>query len=158
MDDEQVKTTGELLNGILINELSNLEQLDPEKKKAKLNEIETLYKIKIDELKVYDLSYDNEQKRIMDKAEQQRRYELDLQKIKLEAERLEADRLHMEQELNLNKSQAASEKHRMWLEIGSRGIAIGAWMYMSFKVMKFEEVGTIRSKAFLGTLPKLKFW
>ena len=158
----EVVNVGGLLNDTIIREIYNLYELAPEQKKQAINDIVQLYKLRIEENKAVDDFFNDEQRRNMEKETQEGRHTLELQmhrdKMKLEFERLEMERINMEKDIEVKESQAKTEKHKMWLEIGSRGLAIGAWVLMSYKVMKFEETGSIRSKAFTGTLPKLKFW
>ena len=140
MEEKEVVNVGELLNETIVEEIYNLGSLAPDGRKQAIEGIERLYKLRIEENKAVDDLYNNEQR------------------IKMETERLETERQNMAKDIEIKEEQLKSEKKKMWMEIGCRGVAVAAWVLMSYKVMKFEETGSIRSKAFTGTTPKLKFW
>lgn len=157
-EQEEVVIVGDLLDNTIIGEINNIKEKDPDKRKQIIEGLEKLYKLRIEENRISTECYNNDQNREMERADRDRKYELDLQKLKLETARMEAECLNMEKDIDVKAAQAKTEKHKMWLDIGSRGVAIAVWVVVSFKVMKFEETGSIRSKAFTGTMPKLKFW
>lgn len=154
----------DMLNETIFNENEHVEELavGTNERKQAIDALEKFYKLRIEESKVLNEQYNSDQKFEMEKEFQQKRLELEQKmhedKMKLEYERFEMEKLNHENEMELKKAQTKAENKRLWIELGKAGAALLAWFAVTNKVMKFEETGTIRSKAFPGTLPKLKFW
>lgn len=131
MSEERIVDMGEMLNITIVtaNDKLKEEELDKEARKAALDEFERLYKLRISELEVGNDFYNAEEDRKLKQSE-------------------------IEEQKKLNKT----EKAKTWIEVGKAGLALTAWVIVTFSVMKFEETGSIRSKAFTGTIPKMKFW
>ena len=131
MSEERIVDMGEMLNITIVtaNDKLKEEELDKEARKAALDEFERLYKLRISELEVGNDFYNAEEDRKLKQSE-------------------------IEEQKKLNKT----EKAKTWIEVGKAGLALSAWVIVTFSVMKFEETGSIRSKAFTGTIPKMKFW
>ena len=131
MSEERIVDMGEMLNITIVtaNDKLKEEELDKEARKAALDEFERLYKLRISELEVGNDFYNAEEDRKLKQSE-------------------------IEEQKKLNKT----EKAKTWIEVGKAGLALAAWVIVTFSVMKFEETGSIRSKAFTGTIPKMKFW
>lgn len=131
-------------------------------RKQDIEALEKFYKLRIEENKAGDELYNNQERRNLEKEANEKRLELDLQmhkdNMQLEFERLAMDRESKRKELEMCEAQAQLETKKLWIDIAKSGVTLGAWVLMSYKVMKFEETGTIRSKAFAGVIPKLKFW
>ena len=161
MEEQEVLNVGDLLNGTIVNEINNVnEERDPGARKHVIDGIEKLYKLRIEESKAADDFYNNEKRRNMEKETQDSRNALELEihrdKMKIEAERLKLEKENMEQDIEIKRDQAKTEKKKMWLDIGTKTIAVAAWLIVSYKVMHVEEFGSVRSKAFSGKIPK--FW
>lgn len=131
MDEERVVDMVQLLNETIVGaneELTDVNANSEDRKRA-LEAFERLYKLRIEELKVGNDFLNSEEDR-------------KLRQIEIEEQRA------------LSKS----ENWKTWIEVGKAGAALTAWIFVSFAVMRFEETGSIRTKAFAGTIPKLKFW
>ena len=73
-------------------------------------------------------------------------------------ERRTMDKELRDKDIELKNIQIKNDELRIWIELGTGAAGLLAWIFMNMKVMKFEETGTIRSKAFGGTFPKFNFW
>ena len=164
MDEEQMVNVGMRLNDTINDIMDSLREADDGSniRKQDIDALEKFYKLRIEENKAGDEFYNNQERRNMENDVNKKRLELELQmhkdKMQLEFERLAMDRNSQKKELEIRETQAQLETKKLWLDIAKSGAALGAWILMSYKVMKFEETGTIRSKAFAGVIPKLKFW
>lgn len=131
--DEEVRVVDmvELLNETIVgaNDTLSDENTTTEDRKQALETFERLYKLRIEELKIGNDFFNAEKDR-------------------------ELRRTEIEEQRNINKA----ENWKTWVEVGKSGVALAAYLVVSFTVMKFEETGSIRTKAFTGTIPKLKFW
>lgn len=162
MEETKVLNAGELLNEMIIEDINTLGDIDFDMRKQAIDEIERLYKLRIEENKALDNYYNEEQRRKLETETQAKRLEAELEmhrdKMKLEFERLESERLMQEKDIEIKAKQAKIEKQKMWADIASKGVIVGAYMLISYGVMNLEKTGSIRSKAFSNTIPKLKFW
>ena len=162
MEETEVVNVGELLNETIIEDISNLGEIDFEMRKQAIDEIERLYKLRIEENKAVDNYYNEEQRRKLETEVQAKRLEAELEmhrdKMRLEFERLETERQFQEKDIEIKTKQAKIEKQKMWADVASKGVIVGAYMLISYGVMNLEKTGSIRSKAFSSTIPKLKFW
>lgn len=131
MDEERIVDMGLMLNLTIVeaNDKLREEELSDSDYKRAMDEFERLYKLRIDELKVGNDLYI-----------------------------AEMDRKLRQKEIEEQKTANKVEKMKTWVDVGKAGVALAAWLVVSFTVMKFEETGSIRTKAFTGTIPKLKFW
>lgn len=159
--EENVK---EILNESLISE--NLiiynEEVGSQKRKQAIDAFEKFYKLRIEENKAADDNFNNNVRQKLDKELQEKRLELELKmhedKMQIERERLELEKNNSQKDVELQEKQAKDETKRFLIDTIVKGVTLGTWIAMSLKVMNFEETGSIRSKAFTGTIPKLKFW
>ena len=164
MYEEQMGNVGMKLNDTINDVMDSFKEAEEgsDNRKQDIEALEKFYKLRIEENKAGDEFYNNQERRNMEKEANEKRLELDLQmhkdKMQLEFERLEMDREAQKKDLEMREAQAQLETKKLWMDIAKSGAALGAWVLMSYKVMKFEETGTIRSKAFAGVIPKLKFW
>lgn len=164
MDEEQMGNVGMKLNDTINDVMDSFKEAEEgsNNRKQDIEALEKFYKLRIEEIKAGDEFYNNQERRKLEKETNEKRLELDLQmhkdKMQLELERLEMDREAQKKDLEMRETQAQLETKKLWMDIAKSGVALGAWVLMSYKVMKFEETGTIRSKAFAGVIPKLKFW
>lgn len=131
MDEERIVDMGLMLNLTIVeaNDKLREEELSDGDYKRAMDEFERLYKLRIDELKVGNDLYI-----------------------------AEMDRKLRQKEIEEQKTANKVEKMKTWVDVGKAGVALAAWLVVSFTVMKFEETGSIRTKAFTGTIPKFKFW
>lgn len=159
--EENVK---EILNESLISE--NLiiynEEVGSQQRKQAIDAFEKFYKLRIEENKAADDNFNNNVRQKLDKELQEKRLELELKmhedKMQIERERLELEKNNSQKDVELQEKQVKDETKRFLIDTLVKGVTLGAWIAMSLKVMKFEETGSIRTKAFTGTIPKLKFW
>lgn len=164
MDEENMVNVGTRLTDTINNVIDSFNEAEEgsNNRKQDIEALERFYKLRIEENKAGDEFYNNQERRKLEQEANEKRLELDLQmhkeKMQLEFERLEMDREAQEKDLEFKEAQEKAETQRTWVDIGKSALALGAWVLMSYKVMKFEETGSIRSKAFTGTIPKLKFW
>jgi len=131
--DEEVRVVDmvTLLNETIVeaNDTLTDDNATTEDRKQALETFERLYKLRIEELKIGNDFFNSEKDR-------------------------ELRRTEIEEQRAINKA----ENWKTWVEVGKAGLALTAYLVVSFTVMKFEETGSIRTKAFTGTIPKLKFW
>lgn len=80
----------------------------------------------------------------------------ELLKLELERERLEVEKEAQARDQEFREKQLNSDKKKILVEVGKSLAFVAAWFGMNILVMRFEEHGTIRSKAFAGTIPKTK--
>lgn len=150
----------QMLNDTIVTENVHLEEFDvgSDSRKQAIEALEKFYKLRIEENKACDEVYKNQENRKMELQMHTEKLELEKAKYQLEVERLAMEKGNRVLDEEERKAQAKTEKLRLGVDIGKSVLALGAWVLMSYKVMKFEETGSIRSKAFTGTIPKLKFW
>lgn len=154
----------DILNEAIVSENENVQSGDigGNERKQAIDAFERFYKLRIEENKAGDEYYNNQERRELDREFQEKRLEFEMQmhqdKMQVERERLELDKANSQKDVDIQESQAKVENKKMWVDTIVKGVTLGAWIAMSLKVMKFEETGSIRSKAFTGTIPKLKFW
>ena len=143
------KDVSDLLKERIIAENNHLssEEIGSEGRKQVADLMTTLYKLRIEEGQEWDNYSDAQAKTELEKA-----------KLELEKDRLALDKKSKEKELEAANKATKTETIRIWTDVGKTAISIAAWAIMSMKVMKFEETGTIRSKAFSGTIPILRFF
>ncbi len=162
--DNKNRDVSEILKSAIISENYNIQndEIGGTKRKQAIDAFERFYKLRIEETKAADEYFNNQERRDLDREFQQKRLDMELQmheeKMQLEKERLEMDASNSQKDIEVRQAQAEVETKKMWVDTIVKGITLGAWIAMSLKVMKFEETGSIRSKAFTGTIPKLKFW
>lgn len=136
MDEEtRVVDMVQLLNETIVevSDLLRADNISVNDRKAYTDEFEKLYKLRIEEQKLENDFFNEQERRTLDKQVRQK-------------------------EVDEQKALSKAEIQKTWIEVGKAGVALAAWLVVSFKVMKFEETGSIRSKSFTGTIPKLKFW
>lgn len=142
-----------LLDSTIISECNMLAgmEIGNENRKLCIDAIEKLNRVRIEEAKILNEFYVNNEKRLAEQEFEQRR-------IELEERRLDMEEQNQQRELELKEEQLKAEKQRAWIDLAKAGGTLAAWLSVTFAVMKFEETGSIRSKAFLGTIPKIKLW
>ena len=140
-----------LLNERIIEDITELDELSPSERKERIENIERLHKLKIEEIKVADSLYNEEQRRKADADALEKRLEAD-------KERLESDMQNQAKENEIKEKQLKVEKQKMWLDNGMKLLSVTVWTFVTVAVVIYEKENTIRSKAFTGTAPKLKFW
>lgn len=152
MKKEQLK---DLLSEEIKTQIHDLSELDPgskEKSKA-VNDLATLYKLKIDETKM-ELDFDEKQaRRKMDKENRLKDDALKEQQLKDENSVHERDEL-------IRKEQLAEQVKDRYIRLGIAAAEIilplifySKWMKKGFK---FEETGTFTSTTFRGLFNRFK--
>lgn len=152
MKKEQLK---ELLSEEIKTQIQDLSKLDPgsaEKSKA-VDDLATLYKLKIDETKM-ELDFDEKQaRRKMDKENRLKDDTLKEQQLKDENSVHERDEL-------IRKEQLAEQVKDRYIRLGIAAAEIilplifySKWMKKGFK---FEETGTFTSTTFRGLFNRFK--
>lgn len=144
--------TMELLERALANEFENLEELDIGSKERQQTQTaaENFTKLYLEAIRENNNAAIEESKLDSEKENQVERLALEREKLELESRKLDVEEAKMEQ-------QKKSDRNKMIFEGVKAAGGIAAWILMSIKVMKFEETGTIRSKAFPG-LGKIKLF
>jgi hypothetical protein len=120
-----------------LDDLSALAYNDKDREKLAKETVE-LYRVKNEETKNDNTYWENK-----DRLEQERKLQEKEQELKA-------------QEMELKANEISQRKKQSWLDAGIKAVSLIAGIGMSFAVMKFEETGTIRSKAWPG-FPKMKF-
>lgn len=152
MKKEQLK---DLLSEEIKTQIQDLSKLDPgsaEKSKA-VDDLATLYKLKIDETKM-ELDFDEKQaRREMDKENRLKDDDLKEQQLKDENSVRERDEL-------IRKEQLAEQVKDRYIRLGIAAAEIilplifySKWMKKGFK---FEETGTFTSTTFRGLFNRFK--
>lgn len=175
-----METISEMLGNAISNGFSEAsgQDIGPDSYDEAIKAINILYKLRIDESKV---EYENTNKAFsLDLEKQKLESELELKKaeLKLREKELEFkerqmineryqfdaeiaqknnDRLLREKEINVRKAQVDNEATRLGVEVIKTIAGITAFGLGIRSILKFEETGTITSKAF-GMIPKVKFW
>lgn len=74
----------------------------------------------------------------------------------LESKRNERYKIDVDYYINeeKRKDNVDAEKNKLYADLAKAAVFTASWVFMSLKVMKFEETGTIRSKAW-PNLPKI---
>lgn len=175
-----METISEMLGNAISNGFS--EALGKDMSSASYDDaikaVNILYRLRIDESKV---EYENTNKAFsLDLEKQKLESELELKKAELELREKElkfkerqminemnqfnaemaqknSDRLLKEREINVRKAQVDNEEMKLTVEVIKTIAGIAAFGLGLRSILKFEETGTITSKAF-GMIPKVKFW
>ena len=163
-DEEKIVNVKQMLEETIIREnelLSGLDIGSPERKQA-MDAFERLYKLRLEETKAGDEFYNNEEKRKAEMKNQEERLKLEEamhnDKMHMEERKLNQDKEISDEDVKLRKIQMKDENKRNYLELGKAAAGVTLWAAMSFALIRLEATGSMRSKAFTGTIPKFKFW
>ena len=163
-ENNEMVDVKQMLENTIVHENELLSQFDigSNERKQIMDAFERLYKIRLEETKATDEYFNNEEKRNAEKEIQLERLkqELDMHKDKMRIEeaRLKQDKENSEKDLEMRKAQLKAENMRSYLELVKAGVGVSLWAAMSFAIVRLEATGSMRSKAFTGTIPKFKFW
>lgn len=120
--------------------LNNLTAMSPDDKKYEdvINNLNTLYRLRIEEEKLD-----------IDREEKEARLEMEKQ---MKQEQIDAEAINHRDEMELKNQQIKVSKRESWINLGIAGatiiIPLGAELVMYIAGMKFEETGTITSRFF----------
>lgn len=156
MDD----STRELLAQRIENEFENLYSMeDVEDKQKAINNLVVLYKLKIEEEKIYAEHKEHCDKCDLEKIQQENDIEIKNKDIELKTRQIEVESCDRLQELELRKAQLDEQKLDRWVNLGMQVglsiLSIVAYDIWNRRGLKFEETGTITSPMTRNLLSKM---
>ena len=129
--DEEIKET---LDGKIQSELENLPLLDEEGAGKVVNNLETLYKLRLEEKKLELEENDRYSRRVLEEEKNDR-------------------------ELKIKEEQLAVDKRNSWIKLGlgifEVGVPLTVYAHFVKRGFKFEETGTFCSKTFMDLFKKI---